>query len=152
VSQDHVHDRRIEMSAENLREGMTLGPIGYVVSGEQVSAFARALGSDNPLFTADAPDGAQLAPPTMRLNDYALLIAAHFRGGSGGVHAKHKCELFEPLRVGQAVTVSGRIARTYRKRGKFYFEIEYEARDAASDQLLTRQTITSILLEKGTMR
>ncbi len=142
MSEDH----RILMCAENLREGMALGPIHYVVSREQVSAFAAALKSG--LFTG-AASGGQLAPPTMRLNDYALLIAAHFRGGSGGVHAKHKCELFEPMRVGQAIKASGRIARTYRKRGKFYFELEYEARDAESDRLLTRQTITSVLLREG---
>ena len=103
------------------------------------------------MFTG-AASGGQLAPPTMRLNDYALLIAEHFRGGSGGVHAKHKCELFEPMRVGQAIKATGRIARTYRKRGKFYFELEYEARDAVSDTLLTRQTITSVLLQKGEMQ
>ncbi len=141
-------DQRILMCAENLREGMALGPIYYVVSAEQVNAFTGALASKNPLFTA-AASGGQIAPPTMRLNDYALLIAAHFRGGSGGVHAKHKCELFEPIRVGQSIKTSGRIAHTYRKRGKFYFELEYEARDAESDRLLTRQTITSVLLREG---
>ncbi|MFI5351975.1 MAG: MaoC family dehydratase N-terminal domain-containing protein [Candidatus Binatales bacterium] len=147
MSEDH----RILMCAENLHEGMALGPIHYVVSGEQVNAFAAALKSGNPMFT-DAASGGQLAPPTMRLNDYALLIAEHFRGGSGGVHAKHKCELFEPMRVGQAIKATGRITRTYHKRGKFYFELEYEARDAVSDTLLTRQMITSVLLQKGEMQ
>jgi hypothetical protein len=145
-------DKRIPMSAANLREGLTLGPIHYVVSAEQIGRFAAALGDRNPLFTAESPAGRQLAPPTMRLNDYALLLAAHFRGGSGGVHAKHRCELIEPMHAGQAVKVSGRIARTWRKRGKFYFELDYEARDVDDDRLLTRQTITSVLLEKGEMR
>lgn len=148
MSEDH----RLLMCPENLHEGMELGPIHYVVTQKQISAFARALGSHNPLFAPDSPLGAQLAPPTMRLNDYALLIAAHFRGGSGGVHAKHRCELFEPMRVGQAVKATGKITRTYRKRGKFYFELEYQARDAASDRLLTRQTIISVLLQGGEMR
>jgi hypothetical protein len=47
----------------------------------------------------------------------------------------------------------GRITATYRKRGKFYFTLEYESRDAMTDQLLTRQAITSVLLnDKGEMR
>jgi hypothetical protein len=145
-------DYRLLMRPENLREGMILGPIHYVVSADQVNAFARALRSDNRLFAADSPAGAQLMPPTMRLNDYALLIAAHFRGGSGGVHAKHRCELLEPIRVGQAVKAIGRISRTYHKRGKFYFELDYEARDAETDRVLTRQTIISVLLREGQMR
>jgi hypothetical protein len=147
-----INDYRLLMRPENLREGMILGPIHYVISADQVNAFARALRTDNPLFAADSPSGVQLAPPTMRLSDYALLIAAHFRGGSGGVHAKHRCELFEPLRVGQAVKAIGRIGRTYRKRGKFYFELDYEARDAETDRVLTRQTIISVLLHEGRMR
>ncbi len=146
------NDDRLLMCPENLREGMELGPIHYVVSGEQANAFARALRSENPLFRADSPTGVQFAPPTMRLNDYALLIAAHFRGGSGGVHARHRCELFEPIRAGQAVRAMGRITRTYRRRGKFYFELTYQARDATTDQLLTRQTIISVLLQGGEMR
>lgn len=145
-------DNRILMCPENLREGMKLGPIFYVVSADQVNRFTRALRTNNPLFTDESPAGAQLAPPTMRLNDYALLIAEHFRGGSGGVHARHRCDLLEPLQVGQSIKASGRIARVYRQRGKFYFELEYEARDAQSDRLLMRQAITSVLLERGEMR
>ena len=145
-------DTRLLMCPGNVREGMALGPIHYVVSAAQVDAFRAALSCDNPLFQPDSPAGAQLAPPTMRLNDYALLIAKHFKGGSGGVHARHRLELHEPMRVGQAVRATGRISRAYRKRGKFYFELEYEARDAGTEQLLTRQTIVSVLLDKGAMR
>jgi N-terminal half of MaoC dehydratase len=144
------NDDRMEMCPENVHEGMALGPIFYVVSAEQVGAFAHALRSENPIFSPG--DAGQLAPPTMRLNDYALLIAKHFRGGSGGVHARHRLELHEPMRVGQPVKVQGKIARAYRKRGKFYFELEYEASDASSGALLTRQTIVSVLLQKGAMQ
>jgi hypothetical protein len=144
-------DKRLLMCPENLRDGMRLGPIHYVVTPEQIDAFTHALRTDTPLFSPH-PDGVRFAPPTMRLNDYALLIAAHFRGGSGGVHARHRLETFEPTRAGQAIKAIGMISRTYRKRGKFYFELEYEARDAETDRLLTRQTITSVLLNEGAMR
>ncbi|MDB5107459.1 MAG: hypothetical protein JWM69_400, partial [Candidatus Binatus sp.] len=54
--------------------------------------------------------------------------------------------------VGQAIKSEGVIAETYRQRGKFYFTLEYEARDAVSNELLVRQSITSILLnDKGEM-
>jgi hypothetical protein len=146
---DESHaDQRAEMRAENLHQGMQLGPIFYVVSAQQLRDFAAALRTENPLYKGDGA----LAPPTMRLLDYALLIARHFRGGKGGVHAKQRCEFFEPMRVGQAVRVDGVITAIERKRGKFYFTLEYETRDGASDQLLTRQAITSVLLNpKGEM-
>jgi hypothetical protein len=135
-------DNRIEMRAENLHQGMRLGPVFYMVGAEQVTAFAEALRTLNALYQGESA----VAPPTMRLLDYALLIAQHFKGGKGGVHAKHRCEFFEPMRAGQPVRVEGTVTATERKRGKFYFTLEYETRDAADERLLVRQAITSVLL------
>src|ERR1700722_6496550 len=146
-------DLRLTMCPENLREGMRLGPIHYVVTPERARAFADAVKATSPEFIVDESNPEAMVSPTMRLQDYALLIATRLKGGKGGVHAKHWCEFHEPMRVGQSVKVEGRIAAIYRKRGKFYFTLEYESRDAATDQLLVRQAITSILLnDKGEMR
>jgi len=142
-------DNRLLMSPENVHEGMKLGPIFYVVKPEQIEAFARGTASTNPLFNQDSVSGDQMAPPTMRLQDYALLIAAHFYGGSGGVHAKHWSEFHAPMHANQTVKTAGRIKWVERRRGKFYFELEYESRDAATDELLVRQAITSVLLVEG---
>jgi acyl dehydratase len=142
-------EKRLLMCPENVREGMQLGPIFYVVKAEQIEAFARGTASVNPLFARTSPVGEQIAPPTMRLQDYALLIAMHFHGGSGGVHAKHWTEFHAPMRANQTVRTEGRITKVEHKRGKFYFELEYESRDATSDELLVRQAITSVLLLDG---
>jgi hypothetical protein len=142
-------EKRLLMCPENVHEGMTLGPIFYVVKAEQIEAFARGTASSNPLFTKQSAAGDQIAPPTMRLQDYALLSAAHFYGGSGGVHAKHWSEFHAPMRANQSIKTEGRIKWVERKRGKFYFELEYESRDATTDELLVRQAITSVLLVEG---
>jgi len=146
-------DTRLAMCPENLQEGMRLGPIHYVVTPERARAFSDAVKARSPEFIVDDRNPEALVSPTMRLQDYALLIATHLKGGKGGVHAKHWCEFHEPMRVGQAVKTEGQITATYRKRGKFYFTLEYESRDAVTDQLLVRQAITSVLLnDKGEMR
>ena len=146
-------DLRLPMCPENLHEGMRLGPIHYVVTAERARAFSDAVGAANPAFIVDDRNPDAMVSPTMRLQDYALLIATHLKGGKGGVHAKHWCEFHEPMRVGQSVKVEGKITATYRKRGKFYFTLEYESRDAATNQLLVRQAITSVLLnDKGEMQ
>jgi len=146
-------DTRLPMCPENLHEGMRLGPIYNVVMPERARAFADAVKAASPEFIVGESNPDAIASPAMRLPDYALLIAAHFKGGTGGVHAKHWCEFHEPMRVGQAIKTEGSITATYRKRGKFYFTLEYEARDAATNQLLVRQAITSVLLnDKGEMR
>lgn len=138
-------EKRLLMRPENVREGMKLGPIFYTVGLEQIAAFARGTGSTNPAYLGEHP----IAPPTMRLQDYALLIAERFYGGSGGVHAKHWNEFHAPMRAGQRVRSEGRITKVERKRGKFYFVLEYESYDAATDELLMRQAITSVLLQDG---
>ena len=146
-------DLRLLMCSENLHEGMRLGPISYVVTPERARAFSNAVKATNPEFIVDERNLNAIVSPTMRLQDYALLIATHLKGGKGGVHAKHWCEFHEPMRVGQTVKVEGRITATYRKRGKFYFTLEYESRDAVTDKLLVRQAITSVLLnDKGEMQ
>jgi hypothetical protein len=142
-------EKRFLMCPDNVHQGMSLGPIFYVVRPEQIEAFARGTGTDSALFRTNSPAGDQIAPPTMRLQDYALLIAAHFYGGSGGVHAKHWTEFHAPMRANQSVKTTGHIIRVERKRGKFYFDLEYESRDAATDELLVRQAITSVLLVEG---
>ncbi|HXN86756.1 MAG TPA: MaoC family dehydratase N-terminal domain-containing protein [Candidatus Binataceae bacterium] len=139
-------DQRLLMCPENLHEGLRLGPIFYVVKPEQIEAFAKATARTNPLHTKSSE---QIAPPTMRLQDYALLIASRFRGGSGGVHAKHWSEFHAPMLANQTVKTEGRITSVQRKRGKFYFDLEYESRDAVTDELLVRQAITSVLLIEG---
>ena len=144
---------RLPMCSENVHEGMRLGPIQYVVTPEQTRKFSHAVGAASPEFIVDARNPGAIVSPTMRLLDYALLIAKHFKGGKGGIHAKHWCEFHEPMRVGQAVKTEGTITAAYRKRGKFYFTLEYESRDAVTDRLLVRQAITSVLLnEKGEMQ
>ena len=146
-------DPRLPMCPENLHEGMRLGPIFYTIDRERARAFADAVKATGAEFLVNEDNPDAIVSPTMRLPDYALLIAKHLKGGKGGVHAKHWCEFHEPMRVGQAVRAEGKITATYRKRGKFYFTLEYESRDATTNQLLVRQAITSVLLnESGEMR
>ena len=100
-------DTRLPMCPENLHEGMRLGPIHYVVTAEQARAFSEAVEAASPEFIVDERNPDAIVSPTMRLQDYALLIATHLKGGKGGVHAKHWCEFHEPMRVGQAVKSRG---------------------------------------------
>ncbi len=143
------NDTRLPICPENLHVGTLLGPIFYIVTPGQTRTFANAVATA-PASSAEI--GQTIASPTMRLPDYALLIAEHFKGGNGGVHAKHWCEFHEPMRVGQAVKTTGAITEAFRKRGKFYFTLEYESRDVDTDRLLVRQAITSVLInQQGTL-
>ncbi len=113
--------------------------------------FARGTASINPLFERNIlrREASKSRLRRRDSQDYALLIAAHFYGGSGGVHAKHWNEFYAPMRANQSVKTEGRITKVEHKRGKFYFVLEYQSRDAVTDELLMRQAITSVLLAEG---
>src|SRR5258708_16010367 len=136
-------DLRLPMCPENLHEGMRLGPINYVVTPERARAFSDAVKAANPDFIPTAQNPNAIVSPTMRLQDYALLIATRLKGRRGGVHAKHWCEFHEPMRVGQAVKTEGTITAAFRRRGKFYFTLQYESPDPLTAQLLPSQPLTS---------
>jgi len=113
--------------------------------------FRRRQGDESE-FIVDESNPNAIVSPTMRLQDYALLIATQLKGGkAASTQALVRVSRADAGRTG--VKVEGRISATYRKRDKFYFTLEYESRDAATDQLLVRQAITSVLLnDKGEMR
>jgi hypothetical protein len=56
------------------------------------------------------------------------------------------------MRAGQKIVTTGQITKVWRSRGKLYFELEYESRDAETNQLLVRQAITSVPLNDGRMQ
>jgi acyl dehydratase len=98
------------------------------VRAEETVPFAKALGDLNPLYVDEAAAarsrfGGLLAPPT-----FAVTLAAgnmdpdlFFELGlnfSSIVHGEQEFEYFRPLRVGEKVTIKGRVADITEKQGK----------------------------------
>jgi len=130
------------------------------VEAEHVAAFARALGDANPLYVdGDAarrgPFGALVAPPTYPI---AFMIQA-MAGGMDTflelgldfmtlVHGEQEFEYTRPIRVGETLTLTGRIADVYEKAGSSgtldFVVLETEARDAAGRPVFfSRNTLIS---------
>jgi len=125
--------------------GRPLSTGSATVTAEHVAAFARALGDSNPLYldpeaARRGPFGAIVAPPTYPI---AFMVSAM----SGGmdtflelgldfmtlVHGEQEFEYVRPIRAGETITLSGRIADVYEKaRGSGTLDfvvLETEGRD-----------------------
>src|SRR5262245_61987668 len=109
--------------------GRVLSTGSATVSAESIAAFARALGDPNPLYldpeaAKRGPFGAIVAPPTYP-------IAFMTQAMSGGmdtflelglnfmtlIHGEQEFEYRRPIRAGETLTLTGRIADVYEKSG-----------------------------------
>jgi acyl dehydratase len=140
--------------------GRVLSTGSATVTPEHVAAFARALGDADPLYVDPeaarrGPFGGLIAPPTYPI---AFMVQAM----SGGmdtflelglnfmtlVHGEQEFEYVRPIRAGETLTLTGRIADVYEKSGSSgtldFVILETEARDTAGAQVFfSRNTLIS---------
>jgi len=98
------------------------------VTAAETIPFARALGDLNPLYVDEASAressyGGLLAPPTFPVTlaagnmDPDLFFELELNFASI-VHGEQEFEYFRPLRVGEKVTIKGRVADITEKQGR----------------------------------
>lgn len=121
------------------------------VDGEHVAAFAAALGDHNPAYRGPGAT----APPTYPIAFMTQAMA----GGMNTflelgldfmtlVHGEQEFEYVRPVRVGETLTLTGRIADVYDKPGSSgtldFVVLETEATDAAGTPVFySRNTLIS---------
>ena len=140
--------------------GRVLSTGSATVSAEHVAAFARALGDPNPLYVDPeaarrGPFGTIVAPPTYPI---AFMVQA-LAGGADVflelgldfmtlVHGEQEFEYTRPIKAGEMLTLTGRIADLYEKQGSNgmldFAVLETEAVDAAGQPVFfSRNTLIS---------
>lgn len=140
--------------------GRVLSTGSATVTAEHVADFARALGDPNPLYVdasaaARGPFGAVVAPPTYPIAfmtqamaggmDTFLELGLNFMTL---VHGEQEFEYRRPIRAGETLTLTGRIADVYEKTGGSgtldFVVLETEATDAdGSPVFFSRNTLIS---------
>jgi acyl dehydratase len=136
--------------------GRVLSTGSATVSAEHVAVFARALGDPNPVHVQpDAASGGVVAPLTYPIAFMTQALA----GGADTflelglnfmtlVHGEQEFEYTRPVRAGETLTLTGRIADVYEKRGSSgvldFVVLETEAVDAAGKPVFfSRNTLIS---------
>jgi acyl dehydratase len=109
--------------------GRVLSTGSATVTAEHVAAFARALSDPNPLYVDPeaarrGPFGSLVAPPTYPIAfmtqamaggmDTFLELGLNFMTL---VHGEQEFEYARPIRVGETLTLTGRISDVYEKTG-----------------------------------
>jgi acyl dehydratase len=130
------------------------------IDADSVKQFAYALGDADPLYVDEkaaqaGPFGALVAPPT-----YPIAFMAQSMAGAAGsfeklglnfmtlVHGEQEFEYDRPVKVGETLTLTARIADVSEKQGKSgildILVLETEATDSAGKRVFaSRQTLVS---------
>jgi len=129
--------------------GRHLSTGSATVAAEHVAAFADALADDDPRYRGDGA----VAPPTYPI---AFMIQA-LAGGADAfgelgldfltlVHGEQEFEYVRPVRVGETLTLSGRIADIYEKRSSSgsvldFVVLETEAKDTDDETVFWSRNV-----------
>lgn len=118
--------------------GRTLGTGTATIDGEHVAAFARALGDANPAYQGPGATAPLTYPIAFMTQAMAGGMETFLELGLNFmtlVHGEQEFEYVRPLRVGETLTLTGRIADIYEKTGSSgtldFVVLETEARDTA---------------------
>ena len=99
---------------ERLREriGVTAPATEATVEAGHLKRFAEAIGDPNPRWSSEAPPTFLIA-----LAPVSLHLAEAEEYGKGWLNGGNRFEYFEPVKVGDRITATGRVADVYEKTG-----------------------------------
>ncbi|MFC7398685.1 hypothetical protein ACFQU1_15905 [Chelatococcus sp. GCM10030263] len=133
------------LTVVDLDVGDVLGPVEYVLSPFVVREYCHAVELHHDLFQGIAD---QVMPPTLIHLDKLRLYRHACPGGTGPtarIHYEYDAEIFGEVRVGDRLSVIGRIRERYTKKGREYVVLEMELTRVATGELLIRYTDRVIL-------
>src|SRR4029077_8732419 len=94
------------------RIGVNGPAVTATVEAGHLKRFAEAIGDPNPRWLTEAPPTYLVA-----LAPVSLHLAEAEEYGKGWLNGGHRVEYFEPVRVGDQVTATGKVADVYEKTG-----------------------------------
>lgn len=121
---------------ESIPVGDDLGSLDYVLTEQMVADYRRVV--DNP--HAAYPTVAARHPANLFYRKYASVMRVPNMG--------HDAEYFNPPVVGKRITITGRIADKYIRRGNAYFIVEATAVDD-DGRLIERSKLVGLAREVG---
>jgi hypothetical protein len=99
---------------DRLREriGVAAPPTESVVEAGHLKRFVEAIGDPNPRWKSEAPPTFLIA-----LAPVSLHLAEAEEYGKGWLNGGNRFEYFEPVKVGDRIIATGRVADVYEKTG-----------------------------------
>jgi N-terminal half of MaoC dehydratase len=127
-------------SIGDLETGDVFEPVQYIVTSLMTSEYAHGVEETSEWFySSDSPWERQARVPTMIHSDKMRILEANcpqeprvagFRGPDARIHYEYHARHHNIAFVGDELTVSGRIADRYVKRGRVYLHYNLEVHTA----------------------
>ena len=117
-------------SWDDLKVGLKVGPLTYLITKELVESFCSALPVDPAPYLA-----AGMMPATLLATDYIPLLNGKLELG-WGLMARHSLKTMRAIRIGDTVTVTGEVIDKYERKGRHYWTLRYLVRDSAGETCL----------------
>jgi len=136
---------------EDIAIGHDLGEMTWIVTPEMVAKQCAVDGDDDPAFQPRSDGKPQLAPPQILYRPPRWLLSRNFN--IRGVLYKWDFALANPIEVGRAMTLGGRITGKWIKAEREYVEYEVHARyDDGTAVFTTRRVHLLDVIERGRPR
>lgn len=115
---------------EDAVPGEELPAIEFVVTPQRVQFYAEGVEDFHPWYMykmEGSPFKGPIAHPTMCHVFKVLFWKKYFpaRLTGGRMHVKFDAEYFDPAKVGERLTIKGRVLDKYLKRGRHYLDTEF---------------------------
>lgn len=116
---------------EKVEIGQPLGRLTASISRVEYECQLEGLDNRHPWFTECSPYGEPLLDPFVLIRLAPRLVRESLPHESRAVYASYGVELLRPILPTSEITVSGRIANKYEKRGGKYihYEVDFSAED-----------------------
>jgi hypothetical protein len=137
----------------DLDKGDVLGPVEYTLSPFVVREYSHAVEMHHPCF--QGRHGDLVMPPTLIHLDKLRLYRHACPGGTGAsarIHFEYDAEVFEPVRVGDRLSVRGEITDRYTKNGREYAVLEMKLTNVDTGRLVMRYLDRVILAYRSAFR
>lgn len=131
--------------------GEEFDPIQYTVTAEMVGYWLIGIDDRHEWYTTESPFGGPIMPPVMCQMASLRLRVMHLWGEFVGavftkpasVHYVYSAEYFDPVKVGERITVRGKCIANYIKRDRRY--VDYETLIYGEDGRLCTRTVSTSL-------
>lgn len=124
---------------EALQVGRAVGPIEHLVTPEMVDAFTHVMDGD----AAKRAKIGDPMPPTLLATDYVLLLENVLHLGHG-LMSRHETTIRRVVRIGERVTVAGRITDKFVRKQRKFWVLEYEVRNAGDEICIIHRICCSV--------
>jgi hypothetical protein len=141
-------DEKEVLGFSKIDVGQKIGPIEWTATEEEIDAVLESMGSASPWCWSRGPKRKKVVPTIICSKFYYKLLQSEFElygpKVTTGVHYSQEDEYFHPIKIGETITLEGKILDKISRKGRKYIEIEVSANSREGVALGVYRTIEEV--------